>query len=601
LSVRVRCVDLDVFAVDADRVAVRLGETDLRVLPAETASLASRCRAYRTIAEHAAAICSELALDEDARDGLGEELEALVAQGLLASEDELLGACARVASAEIAPPPIATVGVPTRGRPESLARCVASWADNLARYGRRAEIAVHDQTDDPSTREAIRDRLRAIAGATGVGIRYAGHEELRLWCDRARALGAPPDLLEALAGPLCRNIGDNRNVLLLDTLGQLVLSVDDDTVCQLGAPAGADEGLRAVEREDFQETPFLDLESALRASRPLDADVLALHEKVLGRSIAHAIDRASPAGVDLDDASPQWASRIASGAARIAVTHAGLAGDAATTYAPHWLSVAGPSWDLLFGDEEVFRRSYPTRWMVRSVPRATVFRSDWCLSFCLGLDNRAGLPPFLHMHRTSDGLFGLVLRATQPDQHLAILPHVVAHDPRPARPPGPAGQMQRSEGLLPGALAIGWLDACRFGPGAPPGPPRLRKLGRHLIELADADPQELARDVGARRLSERAELRGHLARLLEERTGAPAHWVQTVQLAMRAAEEGITAGPLLDLGDGCCGGQSPWETLRRKLRRAGRTLEAWPELVEVAQELGRRGHRISERLGVRAG
>lgn len=596
MTTRVRCADFDVFAVDEDRVTVRLGDSDPRIVPAEAASLASRCRGYRTIAEHAAAICAEIGLDDDAREGLAEELEALEAQGLVAAEDELSAACARAAESEAAPPPIATVGVPTRGRPEGLARSVASWADNLAKFDRRAELAVFDQTDDPSVREATRERLRATARATGVGIRYAGQEEVQAWCERAAALGAPPDLLDALAGPGCRNIGDNRNVLLLDTIGQLVLSVDDDTFCQLGAPEGADAGLRATEREDFQERPFLDLESALGASRPLDADVLSLHERVLGRSIAHLIDRAWPDGVDLDDASPQWASRIASGAARVAVTHAGLAGDAATTTTPHWLSVGDPSWDLLFGDEEVFRRCYPTRWMVRSVPRTTVYRSDWCLSFCLGLDNRAGLPPFLHMHRTSDGLFGLVLRATQPDQHLAILPHVVAHVPAPPRPRGLAGDMQRSEGLLPGALAIGWLDECRFAPGAPPGPPRLRKLGRHLTEIAEADVRELARDVRARRLSERAELRGHLARLLEGRRGAPAHWVETVQRAIRATERGLTEGPLLDLADGCCAGDDDWQTLRRKLRRAGRTLEAWPELTELARELARGGHRPSKRL-----
>lgn len=57
---RVRCVDLDVFAVDEDRVAVRSGDAELRVLPAEVAALAARCRGYRTVAEHAAAICAEL-------------------------------------------------------------------------------------------------------------------------------------------------------------------------------------------------------------------------------------------------------------------------------------------------------------------------------------------------------------------------------------------------------------------------------------------------------------------------------------------------------------------------------------------------------------
>src|SRR5262249_53283405 len=80
--------------------------------------------------------------------------------------------------------------------------------------------------------------------------------------------------------------GANRNVLLLHTAGEAFLSLDDDMGCRLGRlPAGA-EGLSLTSSGDPTEWWFYaSPKAALAAIPPVDEDLLALHESLLGTNV----------------------------------------------------------------------------------------------------------------------------------------------------------------------------------------------------------------------------------------------------------------------------------------------------------------------------
>ena len=122
--------------------------------------------------------------------------------------------------------------------------------------------------------------LRALGATHGATVRYAGLEEKLAWADKLVARGdLPPDVVRfALFGvePCRYTSGANRNALLLDTVGELTLSVDDDTVCRIAVrPGGGRDGLAVTSDRDPAEYWFFpDRETALasvavcRAGRP---------------------------------------------------------------------------------------------------------------------------------------------------------------------------------------------------------------------------------------------------------------------------------------------------------------------------------------------
>src|SRR3954469_7731792 len=97
-----------------------LGAEPLLVEAADVALL-TQCDAFKTLEQHAAQIASRGA-DLSTSD-VQRRLIELVAGGLLTSRDDVTSALIKAARTR-AQPPIATIAIPTRDRPESLRRCI---------------------------------------------------------------------------------------------------------------------------------------------------------------------------------------------------------------------------------------------------------------------------------------------------------------------------------------------------------------------------------------------------------------------------------------------------------------------------------------------
>ncbi|HVS39391.1 MAG TPA: hypothetical protein VMS17_27790 [Gemmataceae bacterium] len=131
------------------------------------------------------------------------------------------------------------VGVPTRGRPNCLQRCLESHLEMGRRFCRATEYAVFDDSPDPETRRSIREMLRALRQDFGAEISYAGPQQKDQYVRELVRRGAP----EAEARFALLNPGDfpdatggNRNAILLHTVRQLLLQIDDDTLGRVMPP-----------------------------------------------------------------------------------------------------------------------------------------------------------------------------------------------------------------------------------------------------------------------------------------------------------------------------------------------------------------------------
>lgn len=132
---------------------------------------------------------------------------------------------------------ITTIGVVTRDRLSSLVACLESCLENCRLHARSPECVV---TDDPLGAEAAdrtKEALREVAKRLNARIRYAGRGEKARFADvpAAESAVSPTIIRFAIFGDeRCRlSTGANRNSLLLDTAGTLLLSVDDDTLCRI--------------------------------------------------------------------------------------------------------------------------------------------------------------------------------------------------------------------------------------------------------------------------------------------------------------------------------------------------------------------------------
>jgi hypothetical protein len=552
------------------------------------------CRRFATLDAHAAAWGRTVGAGDDHVREVRSQLAALVDAGLLVSRGEVLAAGR--SSAQVArPPAISTIGVVTCDRPELLGRNVASYMENARAHDRVTRFVVVDDSPGRPTREEVRERLRAAATRYDVRAFYAGAEEKRRFAAAlSREAGAPADVVEfALFDPeRCGfSVGANLNALLFQTIGELFFLTSDDTECRVAPAPQSRREVTCTSRPDPTEFRFFeDRDASLRSLTFVDADLLGLHEQLLGRDLPSCI-AASDGEPRLDRIGARFVRRLSAGRGRVVATMNGLVGDSGMGSTAAYLLLRGASHRRLIASEAAYRSACASRAVVRAVSRPTISDGSFCMSGFLGLDQRATLPPFFPVRRNSDGILGVTLRRSVEDGLFGLLPWVLVHNPpEPRRAAADDIWHARSRPLLYD-IVIASLLSCRFGAGETSTESRLRALGRHLTalgSLAAADYEEVLRLYRSRQLSA-------LMTSLEERLRvygeAFAPWVKDVTKSLETLQATLSDAeaivPVDLIGDR--GAARALALSQRLIYRYGRLLDAWPELISAARRLRDRG------------
>ena len=485
------------------------------------------------------------------------------------------------------PARIGLVAIPTRDRPRSLARSLGSLIGDLARSGRRAEVAVFDDTCDPASGARTRDLAERIGRRRGRAIRYAGGDEKRSFAKRLASCGIDPEAVQFALQPPVRYAGANRNAMLLHAAGRAFASFDDDTVCRLAAPPGAREGLRIASGDPCELWPSA-------GSRPVQGDAVASLESVLGRT-AGACVRAH-GGVRLGRLSPALLAGLRSGEARAAVTALGVRGDLGLGGgAPLLLlRLPAPSRGRLVLREAAYRRVMAGGAALRSAPGLTLAdgASHLFMTTACAFDHRALLPPFFPVCRGDDPLFAHELTAVAPETLIAHLPLAIEHR-RPAADTRRAiatarDRVRRGARDLPIYLVL-VLCVRAFECGARGRSARTRALGRHLQAIGALSPSDFGAAVGAAWAEVLVDVHRSFRALLEEADG-PVWWRRDVERYADYLGAQGTWAAATDVGAearrlGC----SAEAATRRLVSAFGRLLAAWPDMVAAARDLRARG------------
>jgi hypothetical protein len=524
----------------------------------------------------------------------------LAANGFLVTADSFVEECRRHASHETLPP-IASIGITTRNRPEVLRRGLISHFENRRHYERSTDYVVID--DAAVTAEnPTRELLVALQREFSVPIRYAGHVERRRFAAAVvEESGVSADVAEfallGLAGcPV--TTGSARNSLLLATAGDRFVMVDDDSVCRLAMCPASEDGLSFTSRRDpTQFWFFADPETALRETQFTEADFLGLHETLLGRNAADCFPAAeSGAAIDSHATEPGFECRLRRWGGRLRASMAGVLGDSGIG-STGYLFIDAESQKRLTQSEATYQAAVRSRQVLRLVRRTTISEGTSCIAVNLGLDNRSLLPPFMPVQRNSDGLFARTLRLCFRDGYLGYLPWAMLHAPERPRQQDLDDYWRHIRRVRTPDVVIHLMQAS----GAPydglTDAAALRRLGAQFEEWGSLDAETFrellqkqvwrsAGSVFAAQPSPEApptdqefyaKLRNKYADILRDRV---------------TEKDYLLPSDLAKIGD-----KTQVEALSREIcRRFGQLLQAWPAIHEAALRLRARGNELARPL-----
>ncbi len=277
------------FPIGNGRELVRFPLSDSTINAASRdLNLLTACLGFASVPEHARRLAAAFPF-ESGQAEMALVLKQLQAAGALISQDELLGACRSSKRDRSGPYQIDWLAIPTGSRPRELARALQSYIANQQQFGRQLRYCVMADEDDLS-----RPALEREARAHNVAIYYAGPKEKASY---ARILCSEGDLpLETVAFGLLGSsdsratvrTGANRNAILLQTLGDRILSVDDDTVCRTGRASTECKSPHPsfVCGGDYYEYwCSRDIEASVSNVVPVLLDPFAEHEQFLSRTV----------------------------------------------------------------------------------------------------------------------------------------------------------------------------------------------------------------------------------------------------------------------------------------------------------------------------
>jgi hypothetical protein len=585
-----------------------------RILPSYQVAFLSHCREFRTLDEHARNIYQErlgnrsqagaMVLEPSVPiriESVKKQLLQLAEDGLLVSDFDVLERCKYSTDSNEEAPQIASVGVVTRDRPESLVRCLESYIDNCERHGRAIDFVVMDDSESVEARVETRQMLRDLSERHEVEISYAGLEEKLQYAEALIAeSGAPPEVVKfALFGleGCGRSTGANRNALLLHTAGDSVLSVDDDTVCQVGTVYGTKYGLALDSRRDgfIKFRFFPNHASALQSVVVNNEDVLANHEQLLGKTIGACISKYSePSEIDLDNISHKLLEEMHR-RGRIGVTISGVIGDSGIYSPAGCLALEAESRERMVASEADYHSVWNSREMIRTVNRLTISDSAWCMAMALGLDNRSLLPPFMPVYRNSDGLFGLTLRACFDDVYFGHLPSTILHAPMETRSYNTDEILNSATKFRFCDLAAACIGSADFRIRMSDERERILALGKHLMELGNlalSDFEELARLQIWRFKSNYIMTLENLLKLHREK---PEFWAKDVKRFVGILRETLIKDLYLVPQD-VAEGREPIEIrhqAQRLIYKFGELIYWWREIINGAKRLRERNCRLA--------
>jgi glycosyltransferase involved in cell wall biosynthesis len=547
------------------------------ILPRKVAGILGMCADWDTLDGHAARIAAR-----GLAPALAEDVQSLISEfaqkQLLASEETVRSGFKRAAQSSVnTETHIGSLVIVTRNRPDTLLRCVQSYIDNIRVFKREIDIVVFDDSDDIGLRNRAVAALSAVAHPANVKLFYYGPEHKAEFARRL-AISAKCEL-EIVRFAICRDpnadfaVGASRNASLLTTHGQMFVTVDDDTVCDLGDVPELQPGLRL-------------------SSTPDPTEWWLVADRDEARRLAPTRELEEEGELHFDSINSSFLQGVMESNASVGVCAMGLKGDC-TLFVPFlYLTFEGASYTRLVRSESVYRNAFVSREVVRSAPQITISNTATYITNNLAIDNRKLLPPFLPKQYGEDILFGMLVNCCRRDTFSGHLPLALLHDADPARRFNPTLATECAPGMQAAHILAMLIE--RFGAHLQSQTPEdnFAALGRYFQMLGAESPEQFYGFIQREWLNQTAWsialLKKRIARLAHT---APTFFLDDLRKLLGTLRTALLkASPMpLDMTPNRNAAEA-WQSFQQLLASYGQLLEHWPRLVDSTRALNTTPH-----------
>jgi hypothetical protein len=532
------------------------------------------------------------------------ELRALVEAGILIPESDLIDSLRRTVPEEKATKRIRTLGVVTKDRPQSLLQCLASYLECAqSKWKRPIEVAIMDGSSDQGAIESNRSLLAQLARLHGVPIWYAGRpEKTRFATLLSHHGGIRKEIIDfALFGLSSWNWtpGANRNALILDSVGEQILSVDDDTICRPVETHAPKPGLRLGCQAEPQEFWFFsDRQEALAFAPESEIDIFAAHEDLLGRLPSRIFQTSSADEIYLQSLCEPLLETLQSGLGHVVMTNNGLLGDCALSSSFTVLVHRGSGTrERLFQSRSDYDLGLRTREVLRVASSPYIIHGPPWVGAVMGLDISGLLPPFVPVGYGEDVLFGFTITKCIPHAYFGHLPYALVHAPQTPREYLHSYLATAKELRIDDIIGAA-MSSFQPRPGRDSADCRLKDLGNYLADLSKLTDLAFRKEIITCLLMQERELIANLESWLAEGDG-PSYWRNDVRSWLDRRARAWANSESLSPSDVPCGvtASDGWAITKTIMRQYAEVLLEWPEIISATRHLREKGIRVSRLIG----
>lgn len=592
---RYRAVPGEWYSLGFDKNLIKLLITGHTLPVSEVTRLCMNlCQNFQTMPEHIAYISKALQLPEQESKRIAGYLKDLIRKGLLFAEDDFY---TQIHPTHRKPRPISSIAIVTANRVERCMKALRSFADNMLEHSRTATFRLMDDSLSPETQSRYRDELMSYSGELGFNLRYAGRREKEVYISQLAKLGIDPGTARfALLGEdndRLGTFGANRNCVLLDTVGECVLNIDDDVVCQTTLHPHDSSQLRISGHLFPRDVWFFRERQEVLDQLPWSSvDILREHEHLLGASVGDLLLKYRIGStVELEDTCNHVLMGALRGDAKVSMTIGGVAGDSGGHSSLLLLNSLGTTKANLLASRAAYDTAMSSREVLAVAKGYTISHVPFCQTLNIGLDNCDVLPPFFPIARGEDMTFGFAATHCFSGCFLGHLPVAMLHD----------AELGRAYDNIPKCRMSHLMAFLISAYQVPPGKDRseaLRLTGAFLQELATASDKEFWDQTFHFAATAQASWMRSCSTLLSAFDDCPPHWRKGIQ----DCHNGWAA--LLDDPFFCIPVEYreryPLHAAKIKTRdivmKAGKLLCAWPEMLAAAQYLKSKSIGVSVRL-----
>lgn len=558
-------------------------EKRIQNIPGDLASLAEYLSGWKTIPDIIEETINKTGYDD--RIEISESIKELTGKGILISKSDFKRKIKKPDN--LSECRITSFVCCTKERPEPLKNCIESYRSNFSRY--KGDVRRIIILDDSVSADSVNKNMN-ITGIkperkTGPDLIYVGNREKaefkKVLSGKSRDI--PDQVLDfAFKGEL----GANRNISLLFTAGENIISADDDTAPLFSDPPEAEQEMIEL-TSSFEPVIFKMMQSMQELSDEVsfsDKDIAQLYKGFLGKDAASLISSLNQDFLLMKDCSGDFAVHLIKHGGRIRLASTGITGDCAMSSLKGYLLCRSTSRNTLMSGRG-YSENRHSRYLHFLSPVTSLTRSNHFMAAQFALENSHLVPPFFSFFRNSDGVFAHMLTALDNEALICHLPFSVYHNPPETRSEWKNFNCE----WKPRASELLTLFIKTFYPPPGPGCPeeRMIAMGKHFCELSELPVTDFYRYISKTMLPSIALYLDSHYRIVEDYNGMPSEWASDISNFINHIEENISR-PEFYVPEELCGVLNTEEAglrFKQLLYSYGELLQWWPFIWNRAKEI----------------